>query len=198
MPAEQLELLVQQFQAREPQAEDELLLALRDLLLQRARALFPDYPRVRQWMDVDDVVQNVMLRLQRCLRDVKPVTAAEVWTLAQVQLHRELLDSARSLQAPKGEFAFGALRGSSTERLDNVLADAADDDGTASLVHEAILALPVREREVMALLYYHGWSQAQIAELFGVDTRTVRRWQRSSFEQLRRLLRAPGSSPAHG
>ena len=36
--------------------------------------------------------------------------------------------------------------------------------------------LPVREREVVGLVFYHGWTQAQVAELFGVDVRTVRRW----------------------
>jgi DNA-directed RNA polymerase specialized sigma24 family protein len=31
---------------------------------------------------------------------------------------------------------------------------------------------------VIGLAFYHGWTQAQMAELFGVDERTIRRrWQ---------------------
>jgi DNA-directed RNA polymerase specialized sigma24 family protein len=34
------------------------------------------------------------------------------------------------------------------------------------------------EREVVSLLFYHGWKQAEVAELLGVTVRTVqRRWQ---------------------
>jgi RNA polymerase sigma factor (sigma-70 family) len=41
--------------------------------------------------------------------------------------------------------------------------------------HEEVENLPVKEREVISLRFYHGWSEAQIAELFGVTKRTVRR-----------------------
>ena len=47
-----------------------------------------------------------------------------------------------------------------------------------SSLHAAVEKLPVEEREVFGLTFYHGWTQQQIAELFGIDVRTVRRrWQ---------------------
>jgi RNA polymerase sigma factor (sigma-70 family) len=47
--------------------------------------------------------------------------------------------------------------------------------------------LPVAEREVVGLVFYHGWTQAQIAELFQVDERTVRRRWQSACLRLNRL-----------
>ena len=32
--------------------------------------------------------------------------------------------------------------------------------------------LPIEEQEVVGLTFYNGWTQAQIADLFGVDERT--------------------------
>ena len=50
--------------------------------------------------------------------------------------------------------------------------------------HEMVGALPAEEREVVGLVHYHGWTQAQIAELFGVTERTVRRWWQSALLKL--------------
>jgi RNA polymerase sigma factor (sigma-70 family) len=48
--------------------------------------------------------------------------------------------------------------------------------------------LAVQEREVVGLIYYHGWTQAQVAELFQVNVRTVRRWWESALVKLHREL----------
>jgi DNA-directed RNA polymerase specialized sigma24 family protein len=55
--------------------------------------------------------------------------------------------------------------------------------------------LPAEEREVFGLLFYHGWTQPQAAEVFGVSERTVnRRWLEAQVT-LGRLLggRLPGA-----
>jgi RNA polymerase sigma factor (sigma-70 family) len=54
--------------------------------------------------------------------------------------------------------------------------------------HEAVDALPVEEREVVGLVFYHGWTQVRIAELFDVDERTIRRRWSSACERLRGLV----------
>ena len=54
--------------------------------------------------------------------------------------------------------------------------------------YDAVERLPVEEREVFMLAFYHGWTQAQIAELFGVDERTVRRRWRAAGEKLHAAL----------
>jgi len=54
--------------------------------------------------------------------------------------------------------------------------------------HEAVDHLPAEEREVLALRFYHGWTQGQIAELLGVTERTVRRsWNRACLMVTERL-----------
>jgi DNA-directed RNA polymerase specialized sigma24 family protein len=44
-----------------------------------------------------------------------------------------------------------------------------------------------RQREIVALFYYHGWTQAQVTELFQVNVRTVRRSWESALVELRRV-----------
>jgi RNA polymerase sigma factor (sigma-70 family) len=40
--------------------------------------------------------------------------------------------------------------------------------------------LPPEEREVVGLMFYHGWKPAEIGELIGVCERAVRRrWERA-------------------
>jgi DNA-directed RNA polymerase specialized sigma24 family protein len=41
---------------------------------------------------------------------------------------------------------------------------------------------------VFGLTFCHGWTQPQIADLFGVDVRTVRRRWRAAAEALHRAL----------
>jgi RNA polymerase sigma factor (sigma-70 family) len=48
--------------------------------------------------------------------------------------------------------------------------------------------LPLEEREVVGLIYYHGWTQQQIAELFNVSVRTVRRRWDTARQRLRAML----------
>ena len=49
----------------------------------------------------------------------------------------------------------------------------------------------VDEREVVGLVFYHGWTQAKIAELFQVDDRTIRRRWSSACQRLRDLIGEP-------
>ena len=51
--------------------------------------------------------------------------------------------------------------------------------------------LPAEQREVVGLIFYHGWKQAQVAELFRVSERTVRRGWESSLRQLNQGLQEP-------
>ena len=105
----------------------------------------------------------------------------------------ELLDLARQIGGREG---LGANH-SSTPPGDGSASqayEAADrDDDPAELerwtrFHEAVEALPVEEREVVSLAFYHGWTHGQIAELFGVDERTVRRRWRAACLRLHDAL----------
>lgn len=63
--------------------------------------------------------------------------------------------------------------------------------------HEAVDRLPLGEREVVGLVFYNGWTQARIAELFGVDERTIRRRWASACERLRKVVGELPESPGH-
>jgi DNA-directed RNA polymerase specialized sigma24 family protein len=48
--------------------------------------------------------------------------------------------------------------------------------------------LDPQNREIVGLVYYHGWTQAQVPELFQVNVRTVRRWWETALVKLHREL----------
>ena len=48
--------------------------------------------------------------------------------------------------------------------------------------------MPDEEREVVGLIYYHGWTREQVAELFQVNERTVRRRWESALVRLHQAL----------
>ncbi len=54
--------------------------------------------------------------------------------------------------------------------------------------HQEVERLPAQEREVVGLIFYHGWTQTQVAELFQVNVRTVRRWWEAALVELHRVL----------
>ena len=49
--------------------------------------------------------------------------------------------------------------------------------------------LPCEEREVFSLIFYHGWQQQDVADLFEVNVRTVRRWWQSALVMLHDVLK---------
>jgi DNA-directed RNA polymerase specialized sigma24 family protein len=55
--------------------------------------------------------------------------------------------------------------------------------------HQEVEKLPAEEREVVSLIYYHGWTQAQVAELFQVCERTVRRRWETAMQRLQQVLK---------
>ena len=70
---------------------------------------------------------------------------------------------------------------------------ASDADATElerwTRLHEEVERLPVRKREMAGLVFYQRWPQVQVAEVFHVDVRTVRRWWESASVKLHQVLR---------
>jgi RNA polymerase sigma-70 factor (ECF subfamily) len=170
-------------QAGDRSAADHLLRSAGDRLERLARNMLRGFPGACRMADTGDVLQDATLRLLRALREVRPSNTREFFGLAAEQMRRELLDLARHLYGPRGEGANHAsvsgLAAAEAAAFDPP--DRAED--TAQLerwcaFHEAVYHLPAEEREVVGLVFYHGWTQSQIAELFQVDVRTIRRrWQ---------------------
>ena len=181
--------------ADDPAARDELVGRSMRRLEHLAGQLLRGYPAVRRWEDTADVLQNALVRLLRSLTAVTPATTREYFGLAAEQIRRELLDLVRHYKGAHGlarnyrsglSPAPGGEGPAAPDRADPV-ADPEDLDRWAAL-HEAVGRLPVEEREAFMLVFYHGWTQPRIAELFGVDERTVRRRLRSAAEKLGEAL----------
>jgi RNA polymerase sigma-70 factor (ECF subfamily) len=178
------------FQKGDQDAADALLRATCGRLENLARKMLKGFPNVKRWADTDDVLQNASMRLLRSLQTLRPATTRDFVNLAATNIRRELLDLARHFRNrcgpdPKVGPKVGDPGGTADSDLD-LWAD----------FHEQVDLLPIEEREVVALTFYHGWTQAEIAELFHVDERTIRRRWRGACVRLSDAL--GGRSPFLG
>jgi RNA polymerase sigma-70 factor (ECF subfamily) len=182
-------------------ARDELLRGVCGRLQSLAARQLRRFPGVARWAQTDDVLQNSLLRLLRALEAVRPDNMREFFGLAAEQMRRELLDLTRHFYGPCGLGARHDSHGRPSDRPGRALdvadrADDAEDLEKWSAFHEQVASLPAEQREVLGLIFYHGWTQADTAALLGVTVRTVqRRWQ-SALLSLQRALGDPG--PAAG
>jgi len=176
------------WRAGEKGAADELLRKAHARLEKLARRMTRSFPNVRGMAEVDDILQNSLMRFLRTLLTLRPNTTRDFFNLAALHIRRELLDLARTCRS-KRTVAFD-LNDSSVAAAPEPAAP--EDTGPESdrwvRFHEAVEELPVEEREVVGLVFYHGWTQEKIAELFQVDERTIRRRWTSACERLRRTV----------
>ena len=181
LPDEDLMLLVARGVVREPAAE---------LFRRHNRALF----NYLAWLargdlkEAEDIAQNAWMRvLSRC-GDYTPSAAFRSF----------LFTIARNLWLDDKRSAWQRTC------VDEEAAPEAGDDGDLSpeaelqlrqnsqRVHAALLALPVNQREAVALRFFAGMSVDDIAATVGVGFETVKSRLRYAFRQLRtELERAP-------
>jgi RNA polymerase sigma-70 factor (ECF subfamily) len=156
-------------------AADALLRRVCDRLERLARRMLKNFPAVKRWADTGDVLQSALMRLLRSLEAIRPESTRDFFNLAAVHIRRELLDLARSFRRRRDQV--GLLEPGDDSAAPAVVPEAAVDQDLDlwSAFHERVEQLPADEREVASLTFYHGWTQVQIAELLGVDERTVRR-----------------------
>lgn len=179
---------VDRWQAGDTTAADHLFRAIGQRLENLAGRMLRGYPNVREFADTNDVYQGTVCRLLHTLRKLRPATTRDFFNLAAAHVRRELLDLARRYA--------GKPRPGRGPRLeeDSDLAPAAPDSLLPADLelwtrfHEAVEKLPAEEREVFNLTFYNGWTQTQIAELFGVAERTIRRRWRDACIQLAQLV----------
>jgi RNA polymerase sigma-70 factor (ECF subfamily) len=89
--------LIARFQAGENNALDSLIRRTQERLEQFARRMLGAFPGVRAKEQVEDVLQNALIRLTRALRQEMPQSVEDFFGLAALHLRRELLDLARTL-----------------------------------------------------------------------------------------------------
>lgn len=196
----QLQRLLDAGQAGDQAAYESLLAHAADRLRQLARRMLRGWPDVRRWEMTDDLLQNALLRLHRCLTQVQPASVADFFRLATVQIRRELLDLAKRHRGPESMAAnhHTDAHGSAADDEDGPLRrreDASDEPMTLegwAAFHEAVEALAEEEQAVVNLLWYENLTQEQAAAVLGLSLRTLkRRWQTARL----RLFEALGGEP---
>ena len=177
-------------------ARDELLNSVCARLEKLTRKMLKGFPDVKRWEETGDVLNTALLRLLRALEQVNPNSVREFYSLAAMQIRRELLDLARHYRGAHGIGANHAsnanLQGGEKSAMEwnppDLNSDNSDNLELWIAFHNAVEELPTQEREVVSLTFYHGWAQKDIAELFQVNTRTVRRWWSSACVRLHETL----------
>lgn len=187
----QMRLWLDRIQGGDMAAREELVRTVCGRMERLTRKLLRDYPSVERWVEAEDVLQDSMLRLLRALKEVRPNSMREFFGLGALQIRRELLDLARRFKGrEEANYQDGSVDNTSASGLRAPPAPVIDPDFDEwSAFHEAVELLPAEEREVVGLVFYHGWSQGEVAELFQVTERSVRRWWQSARLKLHGRLK---------
>lgn len=191
-----LENCLQRLQSGDLQARDELIARASQRLLILTERMMKHYRRVARWEQVDDVFQQSVIRLHRCLETVVPASPEGFFRLAALQLRRELNSLASHYFGPAG---LGTNQASSTNHPQNATVpanyveprDSKTNPAELSLwteFHDAADQLPENEKKVFELLWYHGFSQREAAEIMQVNERQLRRYWHSARIRLNQRL----------
>jgi RNA polymerase sigma-70 factor (ECF subfamily) len=170
---------------------DDILRASRARLEQLVRRMLRRNPALARWVEDGDVYTDAALRLLRALATTTVADTGEFMNLAAAVVRRELIDLGRHFYGPHGvgaNHASVAPRDGGPPAPDPPAPDDPDDLDRWAALHEAVEALPAEEREAFGLTFYHDWTQQQIAELFGVSDREVRRRLRRANEAVAAAL----------
>jgi len=170
----------ERLQAGDAAARDELLRLSYDRLLAMTRKMLTNYDRLRHWEESTDVVQQVMYRLNDCLKQDLIHSPTDYFRLAATHIRRILIDLTRHYFGPLGIGTNHAAPNgfSPFEQLNGVLASDRDDPARLAVVaelHEFIAALPAELREVVELHWYLGMTLAETAAVLGLSVSTVKR-----------------------
>ncbi len=161
-------------------ALDELLRRSEDRLTLLTRKMLRDFPSVKRWEQTNDVLQVALMKMIRALSEATPNDERHFLRLCALQIRRVLVDLARHYKNERRMQVEPFALGDDPDRPRGAPEPAAPSSGSSSLAdwgdfHEAVNLLPDDERETFELLWYHGLSQLEAAELLQVDERTVRR-----------------------
>jgi RNA polymerase sigma factor (sigma-70 family) len=182
-------------------ARGDLIRLARDRVLVMTRAMLNRYPGVRRWEETDDVVQNVLIRLDHALTQLRLESTRDFLAIAATNIRREVIDLARHYYGPLGHGAHHATPPVGAEGVPELEGVAGRGGGDPAVLaewtelHDRIANLPAAEREVFDLHWYHGLSQEEAAVVLGVSVKTVRRrWVAGKFRLSQLLGRDPSIS----
>lgn len=180
------------FKAGDPAALNTMLKRVARRLEGLASKMLRRFPRVARWAESEDVLQNASMRLVRALEEIRPPSMRDFYALASTQIRRELLDLTKSFYGPRGtgthHISVNLDDSDARRKIEPPNPNDEQELDRWRHFHEGVENLPSEEREVVGLIFYHGWKQDEVAELFGVHLRTVQRWWKSALKRLRDVL----------
>jgi RNA polymerase sigma factor (TIGR02999 family) len=193
-----LQVLLARCVAGDETARRELLDRTYERLRRLAAVILNEsFPRLKDTpalLDTTDVANEAALKLYEALAEVQPATGRDFFRLAAQRIRWLLLDRAKRIDH------LGHLQGEARPE-----AYPPPDESKPNLplalgaMYEQIEQLPEEEREVVDLLYFHGFTQAEAAAYLEISERTIRRrWTVAKvrlFEGLKYLL-PPGVDEA--
>jgi RNA polymerase sigma factor (sigma-70 family) len=188
----QLQGLIDRLAAGDRSARDELVSRAYDRLRRLAHRMLQGFPDVRALEDSGDVLHDSLPRLTRALEAVPPASVAEFFRLASRQMRWELLDLVQR-HSRGGKHPVAGVAGLQSTPREDVPTTTYSPASLAfwTEFHEAVVALPERERDVFELLWYQEVTQAEAAAILHVSESTVRRSWLAARRRLGSLLRDP-------
>src|SRR5262245_61578453 len=157
----------------EPIVRELLATAVDRLHLLCRTLLFRSYPRLARpplSLQTEEMLDAVVGRLLKAMRDVRPTTVRQFFALANQHMRWELNDLARRLDK---ESRAVELRESSVPAPAET--DASEISPNIRRIMEVIESLPEEEREVFNLVRIQGLTQPEAASVLGVSAKTVQR-----------------------
>jgi RNA polymerase sigma factor (sigma-70 family) len=191
-----LQTWIDHLKAGDRSARDELIRHACTQLRNLAGKMMQQYDRLYRWVDIDDVLQSAILRLLRAMESMPINSAQEFFSLAALQIRRELIDMCRHYFGPQGEAANHesvCVEFSSEDDCRPVCEPAATDGDQLELscwteFHELVESLPDGERCVFDLIWYHGMTQAEVALILGQSQAKVKRFWVAARQHMREGL----------
>jgi RNA polymerase sigma-70 factor (ECF subfamily) len=174
--------LFARLQAGEDKARQELISRTYSRLYQLMARMLQTFPSVQERATTSDVLHDSLVRLWQALGKVHVLTLEDYLRFAAVHMRRQLLDMVRQIRRQPKTMRFDK-EGKDSDTDPPHRFDPVDTDvGLLSLeewceFHQFVDRLPVEERSVFDLLFYHGLSQAEAAQILNISVPTVkRRW----------------------
>lgn len=154
-------------------ARDELLDSAVRRIRQMVRQEIARNPGVARWEEEDDLVQEVLIRVDRAVQDAKPEHVGQFFIIVGQHVRWAAVDLIR-----KHFGAHGVGRNHQTG-IEPANAASAREGGASGIdsvaLHEAVDRLDEELRETWVLHAYAGLRQEAIADVQNVSTKTVQR-----------------------
>ncbi len=195
-------IAVRHWLERHRHGDDSARRELLDISMQRlrllARRILGDIPSVRNLEETDDLLQNSVMRLWKCLAGCQPETPVEFFRLAACLIRRELIDLSRHHFGYRPGLASMETPGSSLSDSGAPACGPSPDDNDTfnpqklsqwTEFHNYIERLPDEDRCLFDLLWYQGLTMAEASGLLGIPLRTLgRKWKTVRVRLYRDLL----------